>query len=76
MQQEEPQQQPKSPPMFEVAFDVMSWPPNVNFECIIGIDFLVRYKAKIDLLSNTLQLCTPSGEDVSAKLRKDGEPSG
>ena len=73
---EQDERKQKTPPMFEVAFDVMSWPPNVNFECIIGIDFLARYKAKIDLFSNTLQLCVPDGEDVFAKLRRDGAASG
>ena len=63
------------PAQFEIAFDVMSWPPHVSFEAIIGIDFLARYRATIDVCGNAVSL-TPPGEGseaVVATLRWDGE---
>lgn len=63
-----------APPLFEVAFDVMSWPPHVTFDAILGIDFLVRYKALIDVCGNTLRLVAPSGENLVAVLGLDGAP--
>jgi len=60
-------------PQFEVAFDVMSWPPHVNFEAIIGIDFLARHKAMIDVCGNSVKLVAPTGESVEAVLRHDGK---
>ena len=61
-------------PLFEVAFDVMSWPEHVNFEAIIGIDFLARYKATIDVCGKALCLTPPDWSDttITATLRKDG----
>jgi hypothetical protein len=55
-------------PLFEVAFDVMEWPPHVKFEAIIGIDFLARYKAVVDVGSNALRLVAPTGEKAEAVL--------
>ena len=56
-------------PLFEVAFDVMDWPPHVKFEAIIGIDFLARYKAVVDVGANALRLVAPTGEKAEAVLR-------
>ena len=62
-----------SNPLFEVAFDVMTWPPNVCFDAILGIDFLARHKALIDVCANTMRITTqPSGETVEVPLRLDG----
>ena len=61
-----------APIQFEVAFDVMDWPPHVNFAAIVGIDFLARHKAVIDVCGDSLQLVAASGEKVAAALRKDG----
>ena len=51
---------------------VMAWPPHVNFVAIIGIDFLARHKAMIDVCGNSVKLVAASGQSVEAKLRTDG----
>ena len=62
-----------SKPLFEVAFDVMTWPPHVSFDAILGIDFLARHKALIDVCCNKLRLTTQSSEEiVQVTLRLDG----
>ena len=74
-----PDHEAPPPHFFEVAFDVMAWPPHVNFDAIIGIDFLARYKATIDVSGNTLRLTAPAagaGDEPVVHvgtLRKDGE---
>ena len=60
-----------APVHFEVAFDVMTWPPHVSFVAIIGIDFLARHKAMIDVCGNSVKLVAASGQSVEAVLRKD-----
>lgn len=62
---------PQAAPQLEVAFDVMTWPPHVDFEAIIGIDFLARNKGLIDVCRNTLQLTTLTGERLRAPLRTE-----
>jgi hypothetical protein len=54
---------------YEVAFDVMEFPPHVTFDAIIGIDFLVRHRAKIDLVDGTVALDS-NGVVRSVELRK------
>ena len=51
------------------AFDVMDWPPHVNFAAIVGIDFLARHKAVVDVCGDSLHLVAASGEKVAAALR-------
>ena len=53
----------------------MSFPPHTTFDAILGIDFLVRYQALIDVVGNTLRLVTPAGENLVAVLKLDGEPA-
>jgi hypothetical protein len=45
------------PPLFELGFDVFEWPPSaIEFDAILGIDFLKRYKATIDVANSVLVL--------------------
>ena len=61
----------KSLHFHEVAFDVMEWPPHVEFDAIIGIDFLVRAKAKIDLVSFSMTITDAKGNDQIIPLRQE-----
>ena len=40
----------------EVAVDVMQWPAHAHFDAILGIDFLIRYRAVIDVCDSSLSL--------------------
>lgn len=58
---------------YEVAFDVMEFPPHMAFDAIIGIDFLMRYRAKIDLVDSTLSIADATGTWQTVSLRKAAE---
>ena len=53
----------------EAAFDVLLWPPQAKFDAIIGIDFLARHQALVDISGCKLRLIAPAGEAVNAELR-------
>lgn len=58
----------------EVAVDVMQWPVHAHFDAILGIDFLTRYKAVIDVCDSSLSLHVPTsdvGESLSATASTD-----
>ena len=56
----------------EAAFDVMEWPKSATFDAILGIDFLVRYKAIIDVCGNALTLVDgANAEKVQVTLRPE-----
>lgn len=51
---------------FDAAFDVLEWPKSADFDAIIGLDFLVRNRARLDLDSSKLLLsCPPLSESES-----------
>ena len=60
-----------APVQCEVAFEVMDWPPHVNFAAIVGIDFLARHKAVIDVCGDSLQLVAASGDATAPKTSYD-----
>lgn len=53
---------------FDVAFDVIAWPSNVEFEAIIGIDLLARNRAQIDLEKGTVMLRNKAGRVIVLPL--------
>ena len=56
----------------EAALDVMEWPKSATFDAILGIDFLVRYKAVIDVCGNALTLVDgANAEKVQVTLRPE-----
>ena len=59
---------------FRAAFDVLRFPANVEFEAIIGLDFLVRGRASIGVADGTLALTNHDGATVSVDLIFPREP--
>ena len=53
---------------FRAAFDVLRFPANVEFEAIIGLDFLVRGRASIAIAEGTLTLHNHDGTPASVEL--------
>lgn len=55
----------------EASFDVMDFPSHAHFDAILGIDFLVRHKALIDVVECSLVMSVPAvtGGDEGAKVK-------
>ena len=53
---------------FRAAFDVLRFPANVEFEAILGLDFLVRGRASIAIAEGTLTLQNHDGTPASVDL--------
>mmetsp|Transcript_4160 Transcript_4160/g.12963 ORF Transcript_4160/g.12963 Transcript_4160/m.12963 type:complete len:257 (+) Transcript_4160:170-940(+) len=59
---------------FHAAFDVFTWPEDVRFEGIIGLDMLVKASAIVDVAASELTLTSPEGQQVAVALRGETEP--
>ena len=53
---------------FNAGFDVLRFPANVEFEAILGLDFLVRGRASIAIADGTLALQNHDGTPASVEL--------
>ena len=59
----------------EVAFDVMEFPSHATFDAILGIDFLARHRALIDVCECALVVTIPTADGASSANADEGKGS-
>ena len=58
---------------FEAAFDIRTFPDTLaDYDCVIGVDFLVRYEASLDFgVDSSCKFAHPSGAYVTVAFNFD-----